>query len=63
LSEQKSLEGGGVLGGPLRYPNSIVLWVQCDQDVLDKRCDRRVDKMVERGMIQELEDFHKVIIP
>lgn len=49
------------MGGPLRYPNSVVFWVQCDQNVLDERCNKRVDKMVERGLIHELEDFHRVI--
>jgi len=61
LKEQKSEEGGGILGGPLRFDKNelIVLWVQCDQLTLDNRCDKRVDKMIEMGMIKELEDFHK----
>ena len=61
LKEQKSEEGGGILGGPLRFDKNelIVLWVQCDQLALDNRCDKRVDKMIEMGMINELKDFHK----
>jgi tRNA A37 N6-isopentenylltransferase MiaA len=48
------------MGGPLRYPDVAVFWVQCEQSVLDDRCNRRVDKMIELGMINELEQFHKV---
>lgn len=29
------------------------------QEVLDTRLDDRVDKMMEQGLIRELEDFHK----
>lgn len=59
LAEQQSQQGGGLLGGPLRYPKVAVLWVQCDQEVLDQRCNKRVDKMIEQGMVNELEQFHK----
>nr|XP_027238910.1 tRNA dimethylallyltransferase-like [Penaeus vannamei] len=30
----------------------------CKRDVLDQRLDRRVDDMIERGLLQELKDFH-----
>ena len=61
LEEQKSEQGGGILGGPLRFGKHelIVLWVQCDQSVLDKRCDNRVDKMIKMGMVKELQQFHE----
>ena len=44
-----------------RYPadDVAVIWVQCSQDVLDQRCDARVDKMMEAGMLQEMIDFQK----
>ena len=60
LKDQKSEVGGGLLGGPLRFHKNslVVLWVQCDQTVLDKRCDMRVNKMIEQGMLDELEEFH-----
>lgn len=58
LKEQKSAKGGSSLGGPLRFPNSCILWLQCEQNVLDKRLDDRVDDMIKRGLIQELIDFH-----
>ena len=61
LNDQKSENGGNVLGGPLRFSRKelAVLWVQCDQSILDKRCNKRVDKMIKEGMINELKDFHK----
>jgi tRNA dimethylallyltransferase len=61
LQEQKLQTGGGTLGGPMRFSKNelAVLWVQCDQETLDSRCDKRVDKMINEGMIKELEDFHK----
>lgn len=30
IEEQKSLSGGSQLGGPLRFSNSVILWVDCD---------------------------------
>nr|XP_011441198.2 tRNA dimethylallyltransferase isoform X1 [Crassostrea gigas] len=45
--------------GELRYPNTCVLWVQSEQSVLDDRTNKRVNTMIERGLIQELLDFHK----
>ncbi|XP_069669309.1 tRNA dimethylallyltransferase [Periplaneta americana] len=59
LREQRSAAGGSELGGPLRYPHSCILWLQCDQEVLDKRLDGRVDAMLEQGLMQELLDFHR----
>ena len=57
-----SSRGCSHLGGSLRFAEDtlLVLWVQCEQKVLEDRCDRRVDKMMARGMIKELEDFHAV---
>ena len=37
LSEQRNQVGGGQLGGPLRYENILVIWVQCEQETLDDR--------------------------
>jgi len=53
----------GVLGGGLRFPANrvCIIEVWSEQNILDQRCDRRVDKMVERGMVQELADFYKDI--
>ncbi|XP_048760092.2 tRNA dimethylallyltransferase-like isoform X2 [Ostrea edulis] len=54
---QKSTGSPGV--GELRYPHTCVLWVQSEQSVLDDRTDKRVDTMMERGLMQELLDFHR----
>lgn len=59
LSEQHEEVGMAAISGPLRYPNSCIFWVQCDQEVLNKRLDDRVDKMIEQGLISELLEFHK----
>jgi len=36
-----------------------VIWVRCDQKILEERCDARVDTMMEDGMLKEMMDFHK----
>ncbi|KAK8765141.1 hypothetical protein V5799_032252 [Amblyomma americanum] len=59
IEEQQQLEGGSSLGGPLRYEQPCVLWLQCDQNVLDERLDARVDDMMSAGLIQEMEEFHE----
>ncbi|RZF36081.1 hypothetical protein LSTR_LSTR005897 [Laodelphax striatellus] len=60
LKEQKQ---GGSLGGPLRYKNVIIFWLTCDQKVLEQRLDERIDEMFDRGLIQELIDFHNKFKP
>ncbi|GBM65338.1 tRNA dimethylallyltransferase [Araneus ventricosus] len=59
LQEQRSQYGGSSLGGPLRFRNTIMLWLQCDKEVLNQRLDDRVDEMLEKGLISELLNFHK----
>ncbi|XP_034951811.1 tRNA dimethylallyltransferase isoform X2 [Chelonus insularis] len=59
ILEHQRNAGGSGLGGPLRFPNSLILWLQCDREVLNERLDRRVDSMVEAGLVQELLDFHE----
>lgn len=59
LKEQMAAEGGSELGGPLRYENTAILWITADQEVLDKRLDDRVDDMMSRGLLKEMQDFHK----
>ncbi|GFG40614.1 hypothetical protein Cfor_06651 [Coptotermes formosanus] len=60
LREQRSADGGSELGGPLRYPYSCILWLQCEQEVLDERLHLRVDAMLEQGLLKELLDFHRL---
>ncbi|CAL1265638.1 unnamed protein product [Larinioides sclopetarius] len=59
LQEQQSQYGGSSLGGPLRFRNSIMFWLQCDKEILNQRLDDRVDEMLGRGLISELLNFHK----
>jgi len=58
LKEQRSQNGGSSLGGPLRFKNTLMLWIQCEKEVLGKRLDDRVDEMIHRGLLSELIDFH-----
>ncbi|XP_074099505.1 tRNA dimethylallyltransferase isoform X2 [Cotesia typhae] len=58
LKHQRTAGGCG-LGGPLRFPNSLILWLKCDQKILDIRLDRRVDSMLEAGLVSELLGFHE----
>ncbi|XP_025990811.2 tRNA dimethylallyltransferase isoform X2 [Solenopsis invicta] len=58
LKAQRNAGGCG-LGGPLRYPNSIILWLRCNKKVLDSRLNDRVDGMMEAGLVRELLDFHR----
>ncbi|XP_044758814.1 tRNA dimethylallyltransferase [Coccinella septempunctata] len=59
LNEQHSSEGGSKTSGGLRYPNSLILWLQCEQKVLNTRLDNRVDEMVNEGLVDELLRFHR----
>ncbi|KAM8840600.1 tRNA dimethylallyltransferase isoform 2-T2 [Spinachia spinachia] len=58
LEAQRRQEGGGGLGGPLRYPDPCIFWLHADMDALDKRLDARVDEMLSAGLVEELRDFH-----
>ncbi|XP_030371582.1 tRNA dimethylallyltransferase [Scaptodrosophila lebanonensis] len=58
LTEQRCQPGGNRLGGPLRYPHTILLWLRCRQEVLNTRLEKRVDGMLEQGLLGELREFH-----
>ncbi|XP_059469792.1 tRNA dimethylallyltransferase [Neocloeon triangulifer] len=58
LREQKSADGSSPIGGPLRFPRSIIFWLQWDQGILDEDLDKRVDEMLEKGLLNELLQFH-----
>lgn len=58
LLEQRQQPGGNRLGGPLRYPHTILLWLRCQQEVLNERLDKRVDGMLQQGLLRELRQFH-----
>ncbi|NXE50191.1 MOD5 dimethylallyltransferase, partial [Casuarius casuarius] len=59
LHRQQQEEGGGPLGGPLKYPQSCILWLHADQAALDQRLEKRVDDMLAAGLLEELRDFHR----
>ncbi|XP_058051610.1 tRNA dimethylallyltransferase isoform X5 [Ahaetulla prasina] len=59
LRRQHEEKGGGPLGGPLKYPNSCIFWLHAEQAVLERRLDQRVDEMVEAGLLEELQNFHR----
>ncbi|KAJ8273095.1 hypothetical protein GJAV_G00097350 [Gymnothorax javanicus] len=59
LEEQRAQEGGGKLGGPLRYPHTCIFWLHSKMEVLDERLDKRVDEMLASGLIDELQEFHR----
>lgn len=56
-SSKTSSSLSGKLGGPLRFENSLCLWIQAERDILNKRIEERVDKMVDRGIKAEIDDF------
>ena len=59
LEEQQRKQGGSAYGGPQRYGNTCVFWLQCQREILNDRLDKRVDVMLERGLVNELLDFHR----
>ncbi|XP_073999319.1 tRNA dimethylallyltransferase isoform X2 [Rhodnius prolixus] len=59
LKEQQTQRGGSHLGGPIRFPNSVMFWIDADSEILDGRLNARVDDMIERGLVEELLDFHR----
>ncbi|XP_048414321.1 tRNA dimethylallyltransferase isoform X1 [Stegostoma tigrinum] len=58
LMKQRQEEGGGPLGGALRFPRPCILWLHADLSVLDERLDHRVDEMLAAGLLEELMGFH-----
>jgi len=61
-SEVIEEQGGEIgMGGGLRFPKERICLIEVwsEQATLDERCDARVEKMMERGLVDELEDFHE----
>lgn len=38
--------------------NSCILWVNCRTEVLDERLNKRIDKMIEKGLLNEIGHLH-----
>lgn len=53
--------GSGLYHGPLRYTNSCIFFLNCDNDILNRRLDERVDDMIKKGLVDELRSFSKEI--
>lgn len=60
LNEQRNKPGGNRLGGPLRYPHTILFWLKCDQEILNDRLNKRIDSMIEQGLLRELREFYNI---
>ena len=58
ITRQQVQQGATTYGGPMRFQNVCVLWLQCDLNILDERLDARVDTMIEQGLVKELVEFH-----
>lgn len=61
LHEQKSQKGSSYLGGPLRFEHVILLWIKTDQEKLNARIDRRIDSMVNDGMLFEVRQCYNLL--
>ena len=61
LLENKGGDPESGFGGGLRFAKNkiCIIEVWSEQSVLEERCDRRVDKMMARGLVQELQHFHR----
>lgn len=49
------------LSGRLRYPNLLLLFLDADKEILEDRLNKRVSKMIERGLRKEVEDFYEQV--
>lgn len=58
IDEQRSEPGGSCLGGGLRYDHIIIFWLQCEQDILNERLDKRIEGMIGEGLLTEIRGFY-----
>ncbi|CRK96849.1 CLUMA_CG009944, isoform A [Clunio marinus] len=58
LKDQRRLPGASILGGPQRFQNVIIFWLQCEQETLNQRLDARIDSMVKDGLLKEIRTFY-----
>lgn len=57
IERQHTRKGSSQYGGPMRFKNVCVLWLQCDFESLDTRLDARVEQMIQQGLVEELIQF------
>lgn len=51
LEQQHAPNGSSMFSGPMRF-QPCLLWVTCGQEQLDERTDKRVDDMMQKGLLQ-----------
>ncbi len=56
--KQRDKEGSDHLGGPLRFKNTLVFWLCCEEIILKERLSKRVDEMLKNGLVEEISDFY-----
>lgn len=61
LSDQKLQKGSSYLGGPMRFEHIIFLWIKSDQEKLNARIDRRIDSMINDGMLYEIRQCYNAL--
>ena len=49
--------GSGLYHGALRYTNPCILFLNCENEILNTRLDDRIDEMIKKGLIDELKMF------
>uniref|UniRef100_A0AC34F615 U1-type domain-containing protein n=1 Tax=Panagrolaimus sp. ES5 TaxID=591445 RepID=A0AC34F615_9BILA len=57
IEEQKASSSSDLDGG-LRFPNSLYINVDSDFDVLNERLKKRIEKMADKGLKNEVEEFY-----
>eukprot|EP00039_Didymoeca_costata_P023804 m.8353 g.8353 ORF g.8353 m.8353 type:complete len:448 (+) comp3873_c0_seq2:218-1561(+) len=65
IADHSSSDAEGMAN--LRFAGACCLWIECEQDVLDTRLDKRVDSMMKMGLLNEhvafRQDFEKLRPP
>lgn len=60
LSEHYEMlqEKYGISKMMLRFENPCIIWLDCEKSVLCERISKRIDTMIERGLIDEVQNFY-----
>ena len=60
IAEQHRTGGGQAkISGQLRFPNSLILNLEVEKEILHQRIDRRVSAMLTNGLLEELTSFNE----